>query len=72
VIQNGIQISQYNIFISLYIILGPYIVRAETNNRKVVRVDKAVAMILYKLAFGHIDRIIGQKFVQGLPYKDTT
>ena len=45
--------------------------RVDTNNRKAVRVDKVVAVILYKLAFGHSDRIIGQKFVQGLPYKDT-
>jgi hypothetical protein len=52
----------YNTFISLCTILGPYIVRAYTNNRKVIRVDKVVAMILYKLAFGHTDRTIGQKF----------
>jgi hypothetical protein len=40
-------------------ILGPYIVRADTNYRKAVRVHKAMAMILYKLAFGHSDIIIG-------------
>ena len=34
-----------------------------TNNRKAIRVDKVVAVILYKLAFGHTDRTIGQKFV---------
>jgi hypothetical protein len=39
--------------------------RADTNYRKALRVDKAVAMILYKLVFGHSDRIIGQKFAQG-------
>jgi hypothetical protein len=55
----------YNTFILLCNILGPYIMRADTNYRKVLRVDKAVGMILYKLAFGHSDRIIGQKFAQG-------
>jgi hypothetical protein len=40
-------------------------VRASTNYRKAIRVDKAMAMVLYKLAFGHGDRIIGQKFAQG-------
>jgi hypothetical protein len=32
------------------------------NFEKVVRTDKAMAMILYKLAFGHSDRRIGWKF----------
>jgi hypothetical protein len=55
----------YNIFILLYNILGSYIMRAYTNYRKVVRVEKAVVMVLNKLAFGHSDRMKGQKFVQG-------
>ena len=56
---------EYNTFLLLCNILKPYIVRIDTNYRKAVRVDKAMAMILYKLAFGHSDRIIGQKFAQG-------
>ena len=38
---------------------------ADINYRKAIRVDKAVAMILYKLTFGHSDRRIRQIFVQG-------
>jgi hypothetical protein len=54
----------YNIYILLYNILKPYIVRADANYKKAVRIDKVVAMILYKLAFGYSERIIGQKFAQ--------
>jgi hypothetical protein len=32
---------------------------ADTNYRKAIRVDKAMAMILYKSTFGHSDRRIG-------------
>jgi hypothetical protein len=40
-------------------------VRTYTNYRKAIRADKAGAMKFYKSAFGHGDRIIRQKFVQG-------
>ena len=55
----------YNTFLLLCNILRPYIVRVDTNYRKAIRVDKAMAMVLYKLAFGHSDRIIGHNFAQG-------
>ena len=47
----------YNTFLLLCNILGQYIVKVDTNYRKAIRVNKVVAMILYKLAFGHSDRI---------------
>jgi hypothetical protein len=46
---------RYNFFISLCTILEAYIMKVDT---KIIRVDKAVAMLLYKLAFGHNDRTI--------------
>jgi hypothetical protein len=49
---------RYNFFISLCTILEAYIMKVDTNFRKIIRVDKAVAMFLYKLAFGHNDRTI--------------
>ena len=53
--------------------MKPYIVKVNTNYKKVVRVDKVVAMILYKLAFGHSDRVIDKNLHNdGLPYKDIT
>ena len=56
---------EYNTFVSLCTILEPHVVKVDTNFRKFVRIDKAMAMILCKLAFGHDDRAIGQKFAQG-------
>ena len=49
---------RYNFLISLCTILEPHIVKANTKFRKIIRVDKVVAMFLYKLAFGHNDRTI--------------
>ena len=53
-----------NTFILLCNILKSYVIRVGTNYRKVVRVDKVVAMILYKLAFEHAHRITRQKISQ--------
>ena len=39
--------------------------RADTNYKKAVRIDKVVSMILYKLALGSSIRTIRQKFAQG-------
>jgi hypothetical protein len=44
---------------------------ANTNFIKVVSIDKVLAMILYKLLFGHSDRAIGQQFARRRPTTET-
>jgi hypothetical protein len=43
---------KYNIFVKLCDILKPYIEHQDTNYRDAVSVQKAIAMVLHKLAYG--------------------
>jgi hypothetical protein len=48
----------YNTFVKLCDILKPYIEHQDTNYRDAVHVHKAVAMVLRKLAYGLIPKIL--------------
>jgi hypothetical protein len=56
---------KYNIFVKLCDILKPYIEHQDTNYRDAVSVQKAIAMVLHKLAYGLKNCIVRNKFGVG-------
>jgi hypothetical protein len=56
---------KYNTFVKLCDILKPYIQHQDTNYRDAVPIQKAIAMVLHKLAYGLTNCNVGNKFKVG-------